>query len=401
VHSQKQAGDETAMSAGGQISPVASSVDIGPQERGPRPSICLCMIVKNEAGVIRRCLDSVHDLVDYWVISDTGSDDDTKEVINTALKDIPGELHDDAWVNFGHNRTLNIGRAYGKADYLLLIDADMVVRQVEDLTHLDADSYLLRHTGNIEYRIKRLVRGDIHWRYEGVTHEYLTSARPDIEAHLDALVIDHFGDGGSRADKFERDERLLSAELERDRDNTRTLFYLAQTCRDLAEIHHDPERAKRAIELYERRARMGGWEEEIYYSLLQTGILHADFGDWPSAMDAFVRAWESRPHRAEACYELASRLRVAGRYRAAYAFARAGLGMPVPEDLLFVHPWVYEWGLLFEYSITAYWIGDARASLEACDELLAMRDLPKNYHDQTMANRSFAAKAHSAPEAAH
>jgi glycosyltransferase involved in cell wall biosynthesis len=363
---------------------------------GEKPAICLCMIVKNEAGIIARCLESVRDLIDYWVISDTGSDDDTKALIQQRLKDIPGELHDDPWVNFGHNRTLNIQRAYGKADYLLLIDADMVVLQTGDLPRLTMDSYLLRHSGNVEYRIKRLVRADIQWRYEGATHEYLTSARQDNEARLDSLVIDHLGDGGSRADKFERDERLLTADLERDPDNTRNLFYLAQTCRDLAEIHHDPQRAKRAIELYERRARMGGWDEEVYYSLLQIGVLQADFGNWPSAMDAFVRAWEFRPQRLEACYELASRLRVAGKHRAAHAFARAGLGGPVPGDLLFVHPWVYEWGLLFEYSITAYWVGDARASLEACDQLLELRGLPAEYRDQTRANRSFAAQAFSA-----
>jgi glycosyltransferase involved in cell wall biosynthesis len=359
------------------------------------------MIVKNEAAVIGRCLKSVRDLIDYWVISDTGSDDDTKDIIAAELKDIPGELHDDPWVNFGHNRTANIERAHGKADYLLLIDADMVVHQAGDLPPLGADSYLLRHQGNIEYRIKRLVRGGIKWRYEGVTHEYLISAWPDREAHLDALVIEHFGDGGSRADKFERDERLLSAELEREPDGTRTLFYLAQTCRDLAEIHHDHERAKRAIELYERRASMGGWEEEVYYSLLQVGILHADFGNWPAAMDAFVRAWESRPHRLEACYELASRLRVAGKYRAAHAFARAGLGKPLPRDLLFVHPWVYEWGLLFEYSITAYWVGDPRAALKACDQLLALRGLPEEYRNQARANRTFAVQACVAPTAVH
>jgi glycosyltransferase involved in cell wall biosynthesis len=379
--------------------PVAA--DIPREGRKAKPTICLCMIVKNEAEVIRRCLESVRDLIDYWVISDTGSDDDTKDIIRAELKDIPGDLSEDPWVNFGHNRTMNIERAYGKADYLLLIDADMVVRQTEDPPQLKADSYILRHTGDVEYRIKRLVRGDIRWRYEGVTHEYLTSGRPDNQSDLDCLVIEHFGDGGSRADKFERDERLLGAELEREPQNTRTLFYLAQTCRDLAEIHHDSGRAKRAIELYERRARLGGWDEEVYYSLLQVGVLHADFGDWPSAMDAFVRAWDTRPQRLEACYELAARLRVAGKYHAAHAFARAGLGKPVPADLLFVHPWVYEWGLLFEYSITAYWIGDMHASLEACDQLLALHSLPVTYRDQTHANRSFAAKAYTAPDDSH
>lgn len=366
----------------------------------PKRTICLCMIVKNEAEVIGRCLESVRNLIDYWVISDTGSDDDTKDIIRAELKDIPGELHDDPWVNFGHNRTQNIQRAYGKADYLLLIDADMVIEREGNLPPLTADSYLLRHLGSIQYRVKRLVRGDIHWRYEGVTHEYLTSQRPDREAELDAIGINHFADGGSRADKFERDESLLSAELERDPDNTRTVFYLAQTCRDLAEIHLDPDGAKRAIRLYERRARMGGWEEEVYYSLLQAGVLKADFGDWPGAMDTLIQAWEYRPQRLEACYELTSRLRVSGKYHTAHSFARAGIGQPMPSDRLFVHPWVYQWGLLFEYSITAYWTGDARACLEACDRLLALPGLPGDYQEQTRANHAFAARACGLPETA-
>jgi hypothetical protein len=96
--------------------------------------------------------------------------------------------------------------------------------------------------------------------------------------------------------------------------------------------------------------------------------------------------------RLEACYELASRLRLAGRYRTALAFARAGLGQPMPADRLFVQPWVYQWGLLFEYSIATYWTGDGRASLEACDQLLALPSLPDTYREQTWANRAFAAQ---------
>ncbi|MFF3066923.1 glycosyltransferase [Kitasatospora sp. NPDC057936] len=344
------------------------------------------MIVKDEAAVIERCLASVRGLVDTWVISDTGSTDGTQELIRRALAGIPGELHEEAWTDFGHNRTLNIRHARGKADYLLLIDADMVVRQDGPLPELTADSYMLRHPADLEYRIKRLVSGTVEWRYEGSTHEYLTTDQHDRTADLDALVIEHFADGGSRADKFERDARLLRQDLERDPGNARAVFYLAQTMRDLG-------RTAEAIELYRRRARMGGWAEEVYYALLQVGVLTADAGDWPSAMDALLQAWESRPQRLEACYQLSSRLRLMGRYQAAHAFARAGLDRGEPNDWLFTEPWVYRWGLLFEYSITAYWVGDARASLDACDRLLATADLPRLYREQTLANRKFAEQA--------
>ncbi|MER6520518.1 glycosyltransferase [Streptomyces sp. NPDC001553] len=351
------------------------------------------MIVKNEAAVIERCLDSVRHLIDTWVISDTGSTDATRQLIHTALHGIPGELREEPWVDFGHNRSLNIGHALGRADYLLLLDADHVLSPDGPLPPLTADSYMLRHRGSTEYRVKRLVRGALPWRYEGVTHEYLTcdrrdenDRRPGLQENLDALVIEDHADGGSRQDKFERDVRLLGAEFQRDPSNTRTVFYLAQTLRDMGDT-------AAAIRLYERRAAMGGWAEEVYCALLQAGILRGDSGDtadWPAAMDALSRAWESRPERLEACYELASRLRLQGRHHGAHSITGTVLDRPAPDDLLFVQPWVYRWGLLFEHSITSYWVGDVAGSLLACDRLLAMSDLPETYRRQTEVNRRFA-----------
>ncbi|MFJ6831800.1 tetratricopeptide repeat protein [Streptomyces sp. NPDC091209] len=347
-------------------------------------TICLCMIVKNESRVIERCLGSVRHLIDTWVISDTGSTDGTQDLIRTALAGIPGELREDAWVDFGHNRTRNIQYARGKADFLLTIDADHVLRQDAPLPRLTATSYMLRYdTPGTQHRFKHLMRGDRTWRYEGVTHEYPCTDEPDVQANLDALVIEDHADGGCRADKFERDARLLRGELERDPANTRTVFYLANTERDLGH-------AEEAIALYERRAAMGGWPEEVYCSLLEAGLLKADrAGDWPGAMDAFSRAWEARPQRLEACYELASRLRVQGRHHTAHALLGAALDRPEPDDLLFTRGWVYRWGLLFEYSITAYWVGDHAGSVQACDRLLALPDLPEAIRRQTGINREF------------
>ncbi|MEU8521149.1 glycosyltransferase [Streptomyces sp. NBC_01216] len=350
-----------------------------------KPSFCLCMIVKNEAAVIERCLASVRGLVDTWVISDTGSTDGTQDLIRDTLDGIPGELREEPWANFGHNRSLNIAHAREKADYLLLLDADHVIRRAGALPELTADAYLLRHAGTLEYRSKRLVRGDVPWRYEGVTHAYLTADRHQAQEDLDALVIEHFADGGSRHDKFDRDARLLGAELDRDPGNTRTVFHLARTMRDMG-------RTAEAIALYERRARMGGWGEEVYHALLQCGILKADSDDRPGAMDAFTRAWETRPQRLDACYELAARLRTMSRQHTAHALVSTLPDREQPDDLLFMRPWVDRWGLLFEFSVTASWVGDLTGALAACDRLLALPDLPEPYREQTRSHREFAVR---------
>jgi transposase len=58
------------------------------------------MIVKNEASVIRRCLDSVLAIVSQWVIVDTGLTDGTQDIVREHLRDLPGELHERPWRDF-------------------------------------------------------------------------------------------------------------------------------------------------------------------------------------------------------------------------------------------------------------------------------------------------------------
>ncbi|MDX3314034.1 glycosyltransferase [Streptomyces sp. ME08-AFT2] len=346
-------------------------------------TLCLCMIVKDESQVIARCLESVRPLIEYWVISDTGSTDGTPDLIREALDGIPGELHEEPWVDFGHNRTRNIRHALGKADYLLTLDADHVLRQDAPLPRLTADSYMLRYDNpRTQHRFKHLMRGDRAWRYEGVVYEYpRTEDGPDRQENLDALVVEDHADGGCRSGRSERDARLLRAELERDPANPRTVFYLANTERDLGH-------ADEAIALYERRAELGGWGEEVYCALLEAGILRAErTDDWPGAMDAFSRAWESRPARLEAVYELASRLRLRSRYHTAFSLLGAVVGRHEPDDLLFTRSWVYRWGLLFEFSVCAYGVGDHTAAVRACDALLAMPDLSDAVRRQLESNR--------------
>jgi glycosyltransferase involved in cell wall biosynthesis len=90
----------------------------------PKSAICLNMIVKNEAHVIRRCLESVRPFIDTWVIVDTGSTDGTQDIIRDYFKDIPGELFERPWKNFGANRTEALALARQRGDYVFVIDAD-------------------------------------------------------------------------------------------------------------------------------------------------------------------------------------------------------------------------------------------------------------------------------------
>ena len=143
----------------------------------PKPSVCLTMILKNEGQIIKRCIDSAKPYIDRYYIIDTGSTDDTMEVVARELEGIPGTLKSEDWVDFGHNRTSLVQQARESgADYMLLADADMCFEG--DLGDLGDPGYLIRISGGFSYHMPYLVRSDLHWHYHGVTHEFLGSDEP-------------------------------------------------------------------------------------------------------------------------------------------------------------------------------------------------------------------------------
>lgn len=359
------------------------------------------MIVKDEAEQLGRCIESARPLIDHWVICDTGSADGTQDLVRELLGDVPGELHEHEWVDFAHNRSRLVQLARGKADYLLLLDADWTIHAHDGaLDRLHADSYLVVHTGTSEFRNKRIVRGDLPWRFVGATHEYITSEEEQTCARLDGVWIEIHSVGGSRTGRWQRDVEVLERALERDPGDSRSAFYLAQTLRDFGRERADKEMLERARDQYFRRTEMEGWDEERYCAWHQGGLLANELGDWPLAADAYTAAWEVRPSRLEAVYDLASGLRLRERYHAAHGYTQLAAALeplPVPPDDLHVAPWVYRWGLLFEYSITSYWVGEYAASRRASERLLELEELPSEYRNQAQRNRRFAIDAMSGP----
>ncbi len=353
-----------------------------------RATVCLSMIVKNEAAVIRRCLASVRDFIDTWAICDTGSTDATKQIIQETLADIPGELHECEWVNFGHNRTEAYRLAQPQADYVLIIDADMTALVQDEFRHnLSADSYLIRYEGDLDYRQPMLLNAQHDWAFRGVTHEYIHAETAASRETLAQLTYQHHADGGMRSDKLTRDKKLLTAGLAAEPDNARSMFYLAQTLRDLREYTE-------AIEWYRRRVAAGGWAEEVWYSRYQIARLRQLTGaSWDTVQAEYLQAFESRPTRLEPLYEIVRYYRERQKYHIAWLFARNARNTPYPDDLLFVERPVYTYKLPLEYAICCHWTGRYAEAMEVNNELLARADLPPEYQLTVIRNQKFSLDA--------
>jgi glycosyltransferase involved in cell wall biosynthesis len=316
--------------------------------------ICLNMIVRNEAKIIRRALGSVADHISCWVISDTGSSDDTKDAIASffAERGIPGRFCDSPFDTFegARNRALDAARSSQESfDYILLMDADMQLR-VDDAGfrgHLTAPLYLLQQRSSISYWNARLLRRDMPYRYRGVTHEYLESGGD--AARLEGIWFEDSADGANRPGKFERDIKLLLEGLEKEPANGRYVYYLGQSYRDAAQF-------ELAAQTYARRFEMGGWDEERWSALLNEARCRLWLGDDAGFLDAASRAFAFRSHRAEPLYELALFHRKHGQYETAMMFCELAARIPRPsEDRLFIEDRVYAHGIRQEISICGFY----------------------------------------------
>jgi glycosyltransferase involved in cell wall biosynthesis/SAM-dependent methyltransferase len=357
-----------------------------------RLRICLNMIVRNEAHIIHELIASVADHIDSWVIVDTGSTDGTQDLIRRLMAErgIPGELFERSWRNFGSNRTEALELAQGRGDYIWVMDADDIVTGTIDFSGLTADGYSVRIRDGALYWRVQLFRDGVPWRYTGVLHEVAVCDVPHTQKRLEGdyrIESRRLGARNQDPQKYVRDAAILQAEVDRHPDDTRSVFYLAQSYFDAGDFAS-------ARRWYARRAEMGGWDEEIYYSLYRVALAMDRGGEsWPAVQDAFLRAWSFRPTRAEPLYMIARHYRVGGDYRLGHLFAEQAARIPLPtNDVLFVPADVYEWRALDEQAVCGSWIGAFPETLALCQRLLARADIPAEDRTRIAANRDLAAK---------
>lgn len=323
----------------------------------PTPTVCLNMIVKNESAILPRLFDSVVSIIDCYCICDTGSTDSTVDVIQSYFeaKGIPGKVITEPFQNFEYNRNVALQACIGMSDFVLLLDADMVldIKLFDKKLLLLADCFtLVQGTPHFYYQNMRILRNDGRYKYVGVTHEYIDKPADAVVGHIekDLLFIRDIGDGGSKQDKFDRDIQLLLGGLQEDPSNDRYHFYLANSYYDLG-------RFEEAIPVYQKRIQLGGWREEVWYSYYRIGLCFMKLNKIPEAMWHWMEGFNYYPERLEGMYELIRHYRLRGQNKVAfglYTMCKPFLESSINRDkFLFLHNEVYNYKLYFEYTIIA------------------------------------------------
>jgi len=325
--------------------------------------IALNMIVKNESKIIIRLLESVLPIVDSYCICDTGSTDDTKEIIKNFFDkwDISGCIIEEKFINFGYNRNyaLQKCRELIDCDYILLLDADMKLEigKTFNKNCLNGMDYfhILQGNDNFRYKNVRIIKNSKEFEYKGATHEYMHVPKifnkyTTLDNNI--LFIADIGDGGCKKDKFIRDIRILESEVAKNPKDQRSYFYLANS-------YFDSKNYNQAIQAYKTRVELGGWNEEIFYSYYRIGKSYKALDNITSAIYYFLEAYNNHPGRAEPLNSLISIYRNSNKAELANLFYSQAITIPQPPaDALFVESNVYNYLLHYEFYLFYFYLNE-------------------------------------------
>ena len=363
-----------------------------------KPTITLCMIVKDETHVIERCLRSAAPFVDRYDITDTGSTDGTPEKIKEIMDelDVPGEVYLSDWKGFGDHagkvgsRTESFRNADDKADYAWVIDADdSLVGELILPDDADSDAYSLKiQRGDFVWWRNQIFKTSSRWRYEGILHEYAACDNPEAKVtrlhgnySVEARTEGNRNVGITATEKYSRDAEVLKKALEDVPDNPRYQFYLAQS-------YFDSQQWEKSLEAYQKRVDIGGWPEEVFYSMYRVAILKGimEHGEM-DVIRAFEECYNYKPDRAEPLYQISRIYRSMGKNALAFMHANTGLGIPYPsDDILFIQEEIYKYGLLDEIGATAFYAGKPHMGYAACKKLLEENIIPDEQRERVRQN---------------
>jgi hypothetical protein len=334
--------------------------------------ICLSMIVRDESSVIVRCLESVKDWITHWAIIDTGSTDNTIELIKETLVGIPGCLDQQKWTDdfsLHRNQSLTLARAVvnDRPNALLLfLDADEVVREerfTEEISSEPADGwYWWVEQGDFRYRKLALVSLDSVIEWHGRRHEWLELMPSTQVKYLKQTTV-HFGSESARRQNnpdWPRDDIALLDDCFEDLLMPwRNLYFIARTF----EVTGQYESAVRAYRLAAERGDIPVDDcFQCRWGVARSIAMLPDT-DVGLLTSAWYLAHEVSPSRVEPLVALAGIARLLNKPQEAFFLAETALNCSdhAPETSMYDHS-ALQWRAQHEFALCA--IGTA--SLGKC-----------------------------------
>lgn len=350
--------------------------------------IALLMMLKNEEVRLPVSLASIIGYVDSMVIFDTGSTDNTVQVLKNFSEKhkIPLRLKQGEFKDFStsRNESLDFADTFLDIDFLLLLDNNDELRGGEQLRQFAKEQLKTEHeaylmcqewmSGSLDkYFNTRFLRARCGWRYKGSVHEYLANTKstpenpgPIVFRMPDNIVLfqDRTKDNNKSGPRFARDKVLLLSDHKKDPKEPRTLFYLAQTCSCLEEIED-------SFYYYKLRSELDGFWEEKFHAYLRCGEISQRLNhDWHTSLSYYMKAIEYT-NRAEPLIKIAQYYNNVKKFLLSYMFISLACDLPYPSEcILFVDKHSYDYMRWHVKGIVCFYVGKFVEGKIACERAI-------------------------------
>lgn len=369
--------------------------------------LVLTQIVKNEAHVITRMLNSIKSIVDIVCLVDTGSTDNTIEVVKNwgEQNNIETHVFERPFDNFENSRNYSIQMARevtkdrGNDYWGFWLDADETIEILPTFNknNINKDLYMFNTYINVmKYTRNECFKLDKPFRFYGPVHEFIVCDDRNITSGLmEGLNVRVQMDGGSWQgnipEKYKSHAVTLERYIDTNRQDPRWIFYTAQSYHDSACIpdnrEENEERLRRSMKYYkERISRTDGYPEELFYSQFRVGtIMRAIEEPWHLTMNEFLKAYSMDPLRAEPIKAIIDYYLAVGEWHNAYLFSKfAKMNFhqrnPYPQRLLFVDESLYIWKILEVHAASCFYTGRKDEAKQTYQEMVKIsREQPQYF----------------------
>ncbi|MCR1900273.1 glycosyltransferase [Irregularibacter muris] len=267
--------------------------------------ISLCMIVRDEESVLKRCLDSIYDIVDEIIIVDTGSIDRTKEI----AKLYTDKIYDFKWID-DFSAARNFSFSKGTKEYLMWLDADdfileedrIKLKNFKENTEPIYDQIFMKYNvgfddqGNVtlSYYRERIFRRSMDFKWVEPVHEVIN---PGGDIYYLDIAIVHGEKVRKKNDK--RNLNIYENILAKNQTlSPRGSYYYAR------ELYYNQLYGKAIKYFLEFLDSNKGWQEDCIQACKLLSLCYAKMGDSINQLRILFRSFEYHVPRADICCEI-------------------------------------------------------------------------------------------------
>jgi len=332
------------------------------------------MIVKNEEEILEKCLEQIKDIVDEFVIVDTGSTDGTKEIIKKY-----GPLYEVPFEDFVTTKNKALELATG--EYVLWMDADEILYEGKDILKIHAeegnyDAVTTRITeGPPDYsmvsmqydRARMWRRGTFKFVGPGVHEVAVGEGKTIKDARIfvrhEHLKKDKANTGRGR---FEKYVTLLKDSISRGNDLYRAWFYLGRTYKDL----NSPLDAIDAYIEYLNLPSLS-FTDEVWQAHYDIACCYKINGEYDKAIKWLMKAIDVDEDRSEAYCLLGDLYFQRQEYNEAISWYKKAI-RDIPQDVtLFLSPIYYSIYPKDQLVLCYYFSNNFDKAGEVCKDLIS------------------------------